>query len=109
MMSKVEEKGPQDVLNILNVMDDEQDRMGYWADIVIMCTFLTSMVNTWSNWLRGTAMDNATEEEMKSVFSALRNICGKMVYETEAFHQAISPPRFEDEEKDDEERTSALV
>lgn len=109
MMGKVEEKGPQDVLNILNVMDDEQDRMGYWSDIMMMCVFLVSMVNTWSNWLRGGTMDNATLDDMKKMFLALRDVCTRMVYETEAFHQAISPPRFEDEKKDDEERTSALV
>lgn len=99
---KVEQTGPHDVVRVVEGFSNEQDRLGYWGDILVMCNFVDGMMGNWRTTLKTPAAKFILEEDMKKRFLFLKEVCKNMVYETDKLHRALqAPPLDLPEEKEE--------
>lgn len=91
MMAESNQYNSQNILDIIEKFEEEQDRMGYWADIGLLLTYINQMSNSWASTLKMPVMKHMPKEEMKERFIFLRDSCINMVHETERFYKSLVP------------------
>ena len=100
-MIRVEQKSPQDILLFLSSLSEKSDRMGYWSDILILCSIVNSMVSNWESTFTIPSVKFMSEDEMQKRFSFLRDFTEKMVLETDRLHQSLNTPLITEDESEE--------
>jgi len=93
MVIRPEEIGPQQVIDVINSIELEQDRLGYIVQSKKLINMIKSMIGAWEKLLAGMDIKNSTEEELKEGMLLLKEITLQFIDGTDKLYNCMNEDR----------------
>ena len=93
--TKVQQKGPKDVIDKVNSISEIQDRLGYVTEAISLIELIELMLSSWKQLYSSKNINNSSKKELCGGFLFMRDICLKMIDATNSAHNCMTPERIE--------------
>jgi len=90
MQPRSENEGPTPVLDVINDLNDEQDRLGYTTSMQILLGMLKHMEIHWGELIHSVVVRNCSLEELETLFLFLKEHTTQMVNMTMTFDESTN-------------------
>lgn len=90
------QKGPQDVIDKINSVSDEQDRLGYVSETISLIDLIELMLNSWKQLYAGKNIGQSSIGELRDSFLFMKGTCLGLIEATNLAHVCVSQQRLSD-------------